>query len=152
MPYRLPYPFLPDLGTLQDGDIVPCLRPAFEEGIASVESIRFYVQPYKKYVANLNQSGPNDPTAIVFENTLGVTITYSYDNTGDYSLTASASIFTQYYTWIVISTNGIPNTQCYASWVNDTTIRIRTTNGSSASNGLLEDTAIEIRVYEMPPP
>lgn len=152
MPYRLPYPYLQNLGLLQDSDIVPVLRPAFDEGSATVGDVAKYVQPYKKYIANLTQTGTNDPTAIVFENTLGVTITYSYDNTGDYSLTASASIFTQYYTWIIISTNGIPNTQCYTSWVNDTTIRIRTTNGSSASNGLLEDTAIEIRVYEMPPP
>jgi hypothetical protein len=128
------------------------LRPAFDEGSATVGDMAHYVQPYKKYIANLTQSGSNTPTALEFENTLGVTISYNYDTTGDYSLTASASIFSQYYTWIIISTNGIPNTQCYAAWVNDTTIRIRTTNGSSATNGLLEDTAIEIRVYEMPPP
>lgn len=151
MPYRIPYPYLPDLGLLQESDIVPVLRPAFDEGSATVGGIAQYVQPYKKYIANLSQSSTNAPTAIEFENTLGVTITYSYDSSGDYSLTASASIFMQYYTWMLIAGSDNTFNKFGVTWVSDTVLRIRTNDGSGLADGLLLDTAIEIRVYETPP-
>ena len=39
--------------------------------------------PYKKYVALVTQTGTNDPTVIVLENTLGVTPTWYYASTGN---------------------------------------------------------------------
>ena len=152
MPYKVPYPALPDLGTLQAGDIVPCLRPAFDEGSASVESIRFYVQPYKKYVANLSQSGSAAPTAVVFENTLGETVTFSRGVQGDYLLTASGAVFTDDYTWIVIGKGFTYNYNFFAVRNSDTEIAIFSYDGNTQSDDILNDTAIEIRVYEMPPP
>ena len=152
MPYRLPYPFLPDLGTLQAGDIVPCLRPAFDEGIASVESIRFYVQPYKKYVANLTQSGGDAPTAIVFENTLDETVTYTRGLAGDYLLTASGAVFTDNYTWIIMGKGNTYNHNFFTVRNSGTEISIFTYDGNTQTDDILNDTSIEIRVYEMPPP
>jgi len=152
MPYRIPYPYLQNLGLLQESDIVPVLRPAFDEGSATVGDVAKYVQPYKKYIANLTQSGLSAPTALEFENTLGVTISYSYDTTGDYSLTASASIFSQYYTWMIIAGSDNTFNVNAITWISDTVLRIRTNDSSGLADGILTDTAIEIRVYEMPPP
>lgn len=152
MPYRVPYPYLPNLGGLQSGDIVPVLRPAFDEGSATIDDVQFYVQPYKKYVANLTQSGTSAPTAIEFENTLGVTITYSYNSAGDYTLTASASIFTEFYTWMIINASANFIKIASIRWIDDVTINIKTFDTSALNDGILEDTAIEIRVYNAPPP
>lgn len=41
-------------------------------------------RPYKVYKALLTQSGTNAPTAIVLENTTGLTIAYDYTTVGEY--------------------------------------------------------------------
>lgn len=57
---------------------------------------------YKIYKALLTQTGTNAPTAIVLENTLGITPAYGYTDVGTYSLTSIGSfpdnktIFTGY--------------------------------------------------------
>jgi hypothetical protein len=49
--------------------------------------------PFTQYVALLSQIGTASPTAIVLNNTLGVTITWSYQSVGNYRATASSPIF-----------------------------------------------------------
>lgn len=46
---------------------------------------KIVVTPYKVYTALLTQSGTASPTAIVLENTLGQTITWSYNSVGAYN-------------------------------------------------------------------
>ncbi len=46
-----------------------------------------------EYVAALTQSGTDAPTAVVLRNTLGATVTFSRNDSGDYAATASAAVF-----------------------------------------------------------
>jgi hypothetical protein len=50
-------------------------------------------RPYKVYTASLSQDGTSAPVAVVLENTLGVTLTWSRFGVGNYRLTASSAIF-----------------------------------------------------------
>lgn len=50
-------------------------------------------RPYKVYVANITQSGTDDPVAIVLENTLGVVPTWARFGLGRYTVTATG-VFT----------------------------------------------------------
>lgn len=151
MPYKVPYPFLPNLGTLQADDIVPCLRPAFDEGSATVADLQQYVQPYKKYVANISQSGSSDPVVTEFENTLGITITATRGFAGEYLMTASGSVFTAGYTWVMIGKGKQYNYHIYDFVNSDTEIVIYTYDGNTQADDILSDTSIEIRVYQIPP-
>lgn len=63
---------------------------SFEEfSLAISDAINFNTgeatPQYKVYTALLSQSGTNDPVATVLENTLGQTITWSYNNVGSYN-------------------------------------------------------------------
>ena len=44
------------------------------------------IRPYRVYSALLTQTGNSAPTAVVLENTLGFTPTWSYNSTGIYSI------------------------------------------------------------------
>lgn len=48
---------------------------------------------YKVYTAILNQTGTNAPTAIVLDNTLGATISYTRNAAGWYTVTCSSPLF-----------------------------------------------------------
>jgi hypothetical protein len=104
---------------------------------------------YKVYTALLNQSGATAPTAIVLENTLGE-INFGYTNEGSYTVTSS-DLFTSEKTAIFVSplSAGSTNGVCVIN-ENDSsefylyTILILT---GVLSNQLLQNTAIEIRVY-----
>lgn len=110
-------------------------------------------KPYKVYVALLKQSGTSAPTAIVLENTFGITATFSYTTTGNYELYMTGQ-FTYQKTYIV---NGIADQNpiggdfaLFATQYFNTDKIILTTQdigGTGPMNGLLNDTSIEIRVY-----
>jgi hypothetical protein len=107
---------------------------------------------YKVYTALLTQTGEDAPVAIVLENTLGATLSYSRVGQGEYIITTSDT-FPQDTTWAVINTpsyngNGpfalqigrISNTECiiYAYRLSDTLEDLET-DGDRVS--------VEIRVY-----
>lgn len=108
------------------------------------------VEPYKSYrsyVALLNQSGTNAPTATVLENTLGTTVSYSYIGAGSYSANVSGSDFIEDKTTAQIST-----TTGYVSsavWETADQIGIVTLDASSVTptNDGLFKTMFEIRIY-----
>jgi len=84
MSYRIPYNQLPNLGTLQEDDIVPGLRPAFEEGSMTVGDLKLYINPVKVFRATMTQEGTNAPFVnTIFENTIGE-ITWIYYTNGIY--------------------------------------------------------------------
>jgi len=63
---------------------------SFEEfSLAISDAINFNTgeatPQYKVYTALLSQSGTNDPVAVVLENTLGQTITWSYNDPGNWN-------------------------------------------------------------------
>lgn len=146
MGFKVPYEYLPNLGGLQANDIVPVLRDPVNEGSATMVDVRDYVRPYKVFVGLINQTGTDAPVLNEFENTLGVTITTDRSSAGDYTIIASASVFTDAAsTWVMFgSSNGFEAFK--QLWIDNQTIRF----GSSADDIFL-NTAIEIRVYNYAP-
>lgn len=102
---------------------------------------------YTKYVALLTQTGTSAPTAIVLENTLGFTPTWTYDSVGTYFINSSTG-FTLNKTFVMIA-NGLNQSPVTGIYIQSTSrIDVVTT---SAVFGLVNDalfkTAIEIRIY-----
>jgi len=146
MGFKVPYEYLPNLGGLQSGDIIPVLRDPVNEGSATMVDVRDYVKPYKIYVALLNQTATAPPVINEFENTLGATITTTYNGVGDYDLVADTACFTDAdSTWVMIGTNG-DNETFGQKWIDNQTIRI-----TAGANGDLFNVPIEIRVYNYAP-
>lgn len=109
---------------------------------------------YGKYVATLTQSGTDAPVATVLENTLG-TVTFSYLGSGSYKGTcvgkfanaARVCIFLDKQQFV--NTTIIPPLKEVIATVNDAdSFYIETSSGTNQTNGVLSNTAIEIRVYQ----
>ena len=111
---------------------------------------------YKIYTALLSQTGTNNPTVIVLENTLGESITWTRVGVGLYRGTTTSNIFTidkTYYSPVV----AVSSTQNYPPPYNtyDALLLENSPNDihlESRFNGILSDDAlylatIEIRVY-----
>lgn len=109
--------------------------------------------PYKVYSALLTQAGTDAPVAIVLENTLGVTFTWNYIATGNYSIDAdSGTPFTADKTTVIVGStpdSGSPGIGTFGTRT-DTQIQIWTRisgNGLARNNDYLHQTFFEIRVY-----
>jgi hypothetical protein len=112
----------------------------YNNGIKTLNSVN-----YKKYVALLNQTGTNDPTAYVLENTLSSGIVWTRDTTGEYLGTVTGE-FTENKTvaFLTITDNG----EAMTGRKNINTIAVYTYNSSgAATDGKLTNASIEIRVY-----
>lgn len=151
MPYKLPYPELPDLGTLQSGDILPTLRPAFDEGSATIDNIKSYVQGCAIFIANISQAGTSAPTYTIFENTIGPITGMSYDTVGRYQIDFVDPLLIDGYTWMVIQNDNNISNQIGCRRLDDYTVGIRTAHNFTYEDDILNNTSIEIRVYQMPP-
>lgn len=108
-----------------------------------------YSPPYKVYTAILNQGSTDAPTAIVLNNTLGE-VTYSYEDVGIY-LINSNGLFTFNKTWIYLKDND-GNQQGVFVMVgqnDENSINIFSFSDYmvSASNDILNNMSLEIRVY-----
>lgn len=111
-------------------------------------------RPYKIYVALLNQSGTNAPTATILENTLGATITWTRNSAGSYVATASISTFAPNKTVVTIgqaleidfeTTVGLFTTYQYDT---TTTLKVGVLDGGlNYLDDSLVNCPIEIRVY-----
>ncbi len=100
---------------------------------------------YKKYIALLNQTGTNDPTATVLENTLSSVITWTRSALGEYEGTLTAE-FTDNKTFVLITIT--QNGQVLASRKTDNIVQVYTfTSNGTATDGYLTNASIEIRVY-----
>lgn len=152
MPLRIPYNQLPNLGALQSDDIIPGLRPAFDEGSMTVGDLANFVKPYKNYVALLSQTGSADPTANIFENTIG-NIVWTHDSNGTYIGTLTDA-FTLDYSFVLITPNAnVIDTPLFsANFLDVDRIVVYTYDISTSTytDGLLQNTPIEIRVYPAP--
>lgn len=151
MASKLPYNSLPNLGELQAGDVVPMLRPPFQEGSAFVSDVQKYVRPYDVYTALLSQSGTDDPTAIILENSIGA-IVWTRDDIGIY-LGTLVGAFTENKTFVL--QNWGSGNYCIINSMRGTDdyILINSNELSSPNdpidvNGMMQ---IEIRVYYSEP-
>ena len=108
------------------------------------------VKPYKVYTALLSQTGTNAPVATVLENTLGGTVVWSYSSAGIFSGTCSIGAFTVNKTIGFIGSNAnftTNNQQIGLIRSSDTSISLQTYISGVQTNGVLNSTSIEIRVY-----
>jgi hypothetical protein len=98
------------------------------------------------YTANLTQTGTNAPTAIELSNNLGI-VTWTYRSTGIY-LGTPPVLLDPLYTFVVINSNEHDHL-CSAYIGTDGNIYVKTTNTSNHqhSNGILNNTTLEIRTY-----
>lgn len=107
---------------------------------------------YKVYIATLTQSSTNAPIANVLQNTLGGTLVWSYNGVGIYNGTLSG-IFISNKTFFIINKSRASGRQFSLYRNNDNEIEITTeifdgaTPIFTTSDGVLNNTTIEIRVY-----
>jgi len=105
---------------------------------------------YLVWAGFLTQTGTDAPTAVIAKNTLGGTVVWTYDGTGEFTGTL-AGAFTANKTsrhdgWCL----GVGDGSVFEAYRNDSdTIRIRTWNAvaDTLTDGLLSSTYIEIRVW-----
>jgi len=118
--------------------------------IATTAFVQANTRPYKVYTAILTQTGTSAPTAIILENTLGGTITWSRSGVGLFIGTLTGA-FTTSKTCFLATLGIVPTSGGSIISITRTsmdTILIRTTNSSgSVTDGILDNALIEIRVY-----
>jgi hypothetical protein len=104
---------------------------------------------YKVYTALLTQSGTTAPAAIVLENTLGTTVTFSYLYVGNYEITFGIVPNFVKTTFLASPLNA--DASNWFLFVNKytfpTRIALTTRVNGVDTNNLLNSTFIEIRVY-----
>ncbi len=97
---------------------------------------------YKVYTALLTQTGSTAPTEVILENTLG-TVTYSYQSTGDYLVTATGLLTTD-----KTAINCGVGSMEISSLTNDSfTLFTFDLAAASLSDDILRSSMIEIKVY-----
>lgn len=108
-------------------------------------------RPYKVYTAILTQIGNAAPSAVVLENTLGGTVVWSRTGTGVYTATLNGAFPLGKTTVMPFfgTINGGVNLSQTISGVrlDNNSVGIRTSAGSTLTDVLLLDATIEIRVY-----
>lgn len=105
-------------------------------------------RPYLVYTALLNQAGTDDPTVTILENTLGEEPAITYDSIGNYRITLvgkwttdKTAVFTQQIGATIFSSLILDNDTIIIS------TEYISTGTPIASNGLLNNSLIEIRIY-----
>lgn len=106
------------------------------------------IRGYKRYVALLTQSGGAAPTAIILENDLGGVPAWTYDGFGGNYKATLTGAFTANKTAIFVNqTSSFPSESVSGTRTDVNSVNVRTDLGGSA-DGVLDNTEIEIRVYE----
>ena len=105
-------------------------------------------KPYKVYVALLTQTASNSPVAIELENTFGFSPTFSYSSQGQYRLEMTGQ-FTSQKTVVFVGTPIVNFSHFMSFRTTDDHVRLTTidVNAGGATNSLLDETSIEVRVY-----
>jgi len=105
--------------------------------------------PNKVIRGNISQGGNDAPTMTIFENTTGATLTTNIAFTGNYYIDSDISIFTASTMFITIgnSQSKHGDYKYFMHYYNDTRVYLYTYNGASLSNGILDNTSFEIKIY-----
>jgi hypothetical protein len=100
---------------------------------------------YKIYKALLTQTGTLDPTAVVLANTLGGTIVWSYATVGGYLGTLVGAFPDEEKVDPTVGNGGLIIDTSIV-WIDADSVRIRTSNGTAASDAKLSNTPVTILV------
>ena len=106
-------------------------------------------RPYLTWVGLLDQAGSADPTGIELENTLGVTITFTRDSAGSFSIRSSSNVFDANDTIVLATAGGSTYNDCFVVIIGVSADRINFYN--YGNGGGYQDNFskmnFEIRVY-----
>jgi hypothetical protein len=148
-------PNLPAAGALTGTEVLPIVQ----SNITSKTTVQAIADlagglPYKSYTARISQSGTNNPTVdILFYNNTGLTFSWVRLTNGIYY---AQPVGIDYSKVAIFITNGTDGTAPYATVLANSgggptgfAIWLYTYNStdSSATDGELKNTSIEIRVY-----
>lgn len=165
VPPSVTYPIAIDKGgsgeTTQQ-DSINALTAASSAGIGQVlqinssgdavfDDIPAPTLPFKSYMAVISQSGTSDPIVDEGYNDLGGTITWQYFGVGKYLGILSGAFFSPGKTICIInSPSADPDNTAKSYYISSTSaigVMIGTKTGGAFANELLNNTPIEIRVY-----
>ncbi len=146
------------IGTPAQGDLIPGTQKYTNSSgktenltrnftVANIAAFaNSYSLGYTVYTALITQAGATAPVATVLQNTTGETFTYARasGSGGDYTITASSSLFTADKTIVFLNGGSAENNHDVA-WgrASDTVINLSTHN----SDGKFTAGSIEIRIY-----
>lgn len=131
----------------ESGIIANGLPDSEADGFQLYEAFRKLTKPYKVLTGLLTQTGTNAPTVTILGmNEIGVPV-MAYASVGQYSLTIAGAFIVGKTTWSIATgiNNGIESFLRNSN-VNEFVIDSRA--GGSPSNGVLDNTPFEIRVYD----
>ncbi len=109
----------------------------------------YNARPYAVLTQLLSQTTTDAPVEITLENTTGETFAWSYTNVGVYKITSSSALFTQNKI-AVFFTNSTSSSSGYTfnyRWLSLTEIEIEVSDGGAPSNGIMDKSTFEIRIY-----
>lgn len=133
--------------SVADADLIPIVQGGVNKKATASLLPAGYPAGTKLYVALLTQTGTDAPVATVLVNTLGETVVWTRNNTGDYIGTL-AGVFTMGKTVAFITNNRssidvmliFPN-------VNINSVAVSTVEEGSNADDLLSNTPIQIIVF-----
>jgi hypothetical protein len=119
----------------------------FGSNITADENSTGLLLNYKSYVALISQSGTSAPSVTILENTLG-DVTFSYVAVGRYELITDG-LLTLNKTFALITNSNRGTNSVYQTSVNALRLACRdlTVTGNAYMDDALDNTSIEIRVY-----
>lgn len=123
--------------------------PTTTTSIANKSYVDGLVRPYKSYVVTISQGGTSNPTVTVFENQLSGAIVWARGSTGSYTGTLTGA-FTASKTYFDISNNaatGASPNYFIINRIDANTVNLQSSVGSVATDGILNNMSLEIRVY-----
>jgi len=105
--------------------------------------------PNKVIRGNITQGGNDAPTMNILENTTGATLTTNIAFTGIFYIDSNISIFTASTMFITIgnSQSKHGDYKFFMNYDSATRVYLYTYDGASLSNGILDNTSFEIKIY-----
>jgi hypothetical protein len=114
----------------------------------TMQEFKVLLLGYRSYTALLSQTGTDAPVATVLENTLGGAVVWSYDGVGDYYGTLTGAFPDSNKLFIIYGSPSSQGTFIQSGYNNVNSVFLATFNNSvTDTDGLLDHTPIEIRVY-----
>ena len=114
---------------------------------STLDNFKAKLLGYRNYTALLTQTGTSTPVATVLQNNLGQDIVWTYKGVGAYVGTAVGAFVTQSKVAVITSQNGTNLGFTVANRHDNDTIYVETYVGTTATNAVLSNSLVEIRVY-----
>jgi len=116
------------------------------------DKVRLGVRPYRAYMATLTQTGSDAPVVTVIENTLGADVVWTRASTGFYEGTVTGKLIVGKSFAVPLNPNKLANAGTdrmifYVASIDAVGLQTYSDTYSTIADALLEDTPVEIRVY-----